>query len=104
MNESTISTSTKKKLPIAGQTLDLDAELAKFEAEEKARLGLDGKVEQWVEEMVGLGFKASERSKVTMLIGGLTVAQDYLIEGALKGIGYQVQMLDCPTNEGLPGR
>jgi predicted nucleotide-binding protein (sugar kinase/HSP70/actin superfamily) len=105
---------TKKKLPIAGQTDDvanasrslaglsadeLDLELKRFEEEEKKRLGLDGNVEQWVEDMVGLGFKKSERAKVTLLIGGLTVAQDYLIEGGLKGVGYQVQMLDCPTTE-----
>jgi predicted nucleotide-binding protein (sugar kinase/HSP70/actin superfamily) len=99
---STVTTAAKKtKLPIAGQSLDIDAELKKFEEEERKRLGLDGNVEQWVEDMVGLGFKKSERAKVTLLIGGLTVAQDYLIEGALKGIGYQVQMLDCPTTEGF---
>ena len=97
----TAGASAKKKLPIAGQMLDVDAELKKFEEEERKRLGLDGKVDQWVEDMVGLGFKKSERAKVTLLIGGLTVAQDYLIEGALKGIGYQVQMLDCPTTEGF---
>ncbi|MBN9164005.1 MAG: 2-hydroxyglutaryl-CoA dehydratase, partial [Myxococcales bacterium] len=98
---STVTTAAKKKLPIAGQLLDIDAELKKFEEEERKRLGLDGKVDQWVEDMVGLGFKKSERAKVTLLIGGLTVAQDYLIEGGLKGIGYQVQMLDCPTTEGF---
>jgi predicted nucleotide-binding protein (sugar kinase/HSP70/actin superfamily) len=91
----------KKKLKIADQSLDIDAELKKFEEEERKRLGLDGKVDQWVEDMVGLGFKKSERSKITLLIGGLTLAQDYLIEGGLKGIGYQVQMLDCPTTEGF---
>jgi predicted nucleotide-binding protein (sugar kinase/HSP70/actin superfamily) len=100
----------KKMLPVAGQRpdanmaaggLDLDAEIAKFEVEERKRLGLDKEVEHWVEDMVGLGFKKSERSKVTLLIGGLTLAQDYLIEGGLKGIGYSVQMLDVPTNEGF---
>jgi predicted nucleotide-binding protein (sugar kinase/HSP70/actin superfamily) len=99
--EDTRTTAAKKKLPIAGQSLDVDAELKKFEAEERKRLGLDGHVDQWVEDMVGLGFKKSERSKVTLLIGGLTLAQDYLIEGALKGVGYQVQMLDVPTTEGF---
>ncbi|MFO0741674.1 MAG: 2-hydroxyglutaryl-CoA dehydratase [Labilithrix sp.] len=98
-NQITTVTAKKTKLPIAGQALDLEAEMKKFEEEERKRLGLDGKVEQWVEDMVGLGFKKSERSKVTLLIGGLTLAQDYLIEGALKGIGYNVQMLDCPTTE-----
>jgi predicted nucleotide-binding protein (sugar kinase/HSP70/actin superfamily) len=100
-NQTTVTAAAKKKLPIAGQSMDLDAELKAFEESEKKRLGLDNNVEQWVEDMVGLGFKKSERAKVTMLIGGLTVAQDYLIEGALKGIGYSVQMLDCPTNEGF---
>jgi predicted nucleotide-binding protein (sugar kinase/HSP70/actin superfamily) len=88
----------KKKLRIADQALDVDAELARFEADEKKRLGLDGKTEQWLEDMVGLGFTKSERKSVTLLIGGLTLAQDYLIEGALSGIGYNVQMLDVPDN------
>src|SRR4051794_5593959 len=100
-NQTTVTAAAKKKLPIAGQNIDLDAELKAFEESERKRLGLDGKVDQWVEDMVGLGFKKSERAKVTLLIGGLTVAQDYLIEGGLKGIGYNVQMLDCPTTEGF---
>src|SRR3954470_5242433 len=110
-NQTTVTTAAKKKLPIAGQKLDpsmatgsgfdLDAEMKKFEAEERKRLGLDGKVDQWVEDMVGLGFRKSERASVTLLIGGLTLAQDFLIEGGLKGIGYNVQMLDVPTTEGF---
>lgn len=105
MNQQTphahVGQSSKKKLPIAGQSQGdaFEAELRSFEEAEKKRLGLDGKVEHWVEDMVGLGFKKSERAKITLLIGGLTIAQDYLVEGALKGIGYQVQMLECPTNE-----
>ena len=51
--------------------------------------------------MVGLGFKKSERSKITLLIGGLTLAQDYLIEGGLRGVGYNTVMLDVPTTEGF---
>ncbi len=102
-NQTTVGTTTsaKKKLPIAGQLMDIDAELKKFEQEERKRLGLDKETEHWVEDMVGLGFKKSERAKVTLLIGGLTLAHDFLIEGALKGIGYSVQMLDVPTTEGF---
>ena len=37
-----VTTSSKKKLPIAGQALDIEAELKKFEESERARLGLDG--------------------------------------------------------------
>ena len=48
----------KKKLPL----LDLDAELKVFEQEERKRLGLDGKTEQWVEDMVNLSFTKSQRA------------------------------------------
>jgi predicted nucleotide-binding protein (sugar kinase/HSP70/actin superfamily) len=80
--------------------MDIDAELKKFETEEKARLGL-AEPKQWIEDMVGLGFTTSQKSKITMLIGGLTIAHDFLIEGALKGLDYNVQMLDAPTTEGF---
>jgi predicted nucleotide-binding protein (sugar kinase/HSP70/actin superfamily) len=101
-NQTTVTnTAAKKKLPVVGQSMDIDAELKKFEVDEAKRLGLDSKVDQWVEDMVGHGFKKSERGKITLLIGGLTLAQDFLIEGGLKGIGYQVQMLDVPTTDGF---
>ncbi len=89
----------KKKLRIADQGMDLEAELKKFEEEEKKRLGLDGQVEHWVEDMVNLQFTKSERANVTLLIGGLTLAHDYLIEGGLRGVGYNVQMLDVPNTD-----
>jgi predicted nucleotide-binding protein (sugar kinase/HSP70/actin superfamily) len=87
----------KRALPI----VDMDAELKKFEEEERKRLGLDKKTEQWIEDMAGLTFTKSEKSKITLLVGGLTQAQDYFVQGALNGVGYKVQMLDCPTNAAL---
>jgi predicted nucleotide-binding protein (sugar kinase/HSP70/actin superfamily) len=51
--------------------------------------------------MVGKTFTASEKAKITMLVGGLTVAHDYFVEAGIRGSGYNVQMLECPTNEGL---
>ena len=92
---------TGKKLPVLGQKipdLDIEAELARFEAEEKKRLGIDTVTKQWRDDMLNLKFTKKERPNVTLLIGGLTIAHDFLIEGALKGIGYKVQMLECPTN------
>jgi len=88
----------KRKLQIAGQApaMDIEQELKSFEESEKKRLGLDGKTEQWIEDMVGLTFTKSERANVTVLVGGLTIAHDYLVEGALKGVGYNVAMLDVP--------
>jgi predicted nucleotide-binding protein (sugar kinase/HSP70/actin superfamily) len=89
--------SAKKKLRVL-DTLDVDAELAAFEKTERERLGLDKKTDQWIEDMVGLGFSRSQRASVTLLIGGLTVAQDYMIGGAFRGIGYNVEVLDVPDN------
>ncbi len=83
----------KKSLPI----LDIDAELKRFEEEEKKRLGLDTETQHWVEDMANLTFTKSEKAKITLLIGGLTLAHDYLIEGGLRGIGYNVQMLEAPN-------
>jgi predicted nucleotide-binding protein (sugar kinase/HSP70/actin superfamily) len=87
----------KKSLPL----IDIDAELKRFEEEEKKRLGLDVETKQWVEDMANLTFTKSEKAKITLLIGGLTLAHDYLIEGGLRGIGYNVQMLDAPNINGF---
>ncbi|MGA7123981.1 MAG: 2-hydroxyglutaryl-CoA dehydratase, partial [Polyangiaceae bacterium] len=87
----------RKSLPL----IDMDAELRKFEEEERVRLGLDTKIDHWVEDMAGLTFTKREKAKITMLVGGLTIAHDYFVEAGLRGAGYNVQMLECPTNEGL---
>ncbi len=87
----------KMSLPL----IDMDAELKKFEEEERKRLGLDTKTEHWIEDMAGLTFTKKEKAKITMLVGGLTMAHDYFVEAGLRGAGYNVQMLECPTNEGL---
>ena len=114
MTQSTVvdssSTIGKKSLPIAGQapvarpseqaTLDIDAELRAFEAEERERLGLE-LTEQWVEDMADLSFTKAERSKITMLIGGLTVAHDYIVSGGLQNSGYEVVAMDAPDYDSL---
>src|SRR5580658_3109431 len=92
--QSTANYSVKKGLPI----LDIDAELKRFEEEERKRLGLDKKTEHWIEDMANLTFTKTEKETITLLIGGLTIAHDYFIEAGLKGVGYNVQMLDPPTN------
>ncbi len=87
----------KKSLPL----IDMDAELKRFEEEERKRLGLDTKTDHWIEDMAGLTFTKKEKAKITMLVGGLTMAHDFFVEAGLRGAGYNVQMLECPTNEGL---
>jgi predicted nucleotide-binding protein (sugar kinase/HSP70/actin superfamily) len=95
--------STRRTLPIAGQKtaeLDVDAELAAFEAEERERLGLQQE-KQWLEDMANLTFTKSEKGKITLLIGGLTMAHDYLVSGAFRSLGYTVVPLDCPDYDAL---
>jgi predicted nucleotide-binding protein (sugar kinase/HSP70/actin superfamily) len=81
--------------------IDMDAELKAFEEAERKRLGLERDADHWVEEMAGLTFTKSERAKITMLVSGLTMAHDYFIEAAFRGIGYNCQMMDCPDNAAL---
>ena len=82
--------------------IDLDAELSKFEAEERQKLGLDVQsTEHWRDRMIDPFFSASQRPNTTLLVGGLTMAHDYLVEGALKGRGYRVRGLDVPDFDSL---
>src|SRR6266487_3467488 len=87
----------KKALPIVGAPqapaleggdIDIERELARFEAEERARLGLGDPEKQWLETMANAQFTAKERPSITLLLAGLTVAHDYLVGGALTGLGY----------------
>ena len=52
------SMNNKRSLPI----VDLDAELKKFEEEERKRLGLDAQTEQWIEDMANLTFTKKEKA------------------------------------------
>jgi len=96
--------SRRVSLPVIGnspsQELDIEAELNKFEEEQRAALGLDSKREAWVDKNPRT-FTADQRAHTTILVGGLTMAHDYLITGALSGLGYKVQALDCPDNAAL---
>src|ERR1700687_3549737 len=87
----------KTKLPV----LDIEAELKKFEEEERKRPGLDERIAHWVEDMAGLTFTKREKATITLLVGGLTLAHDFLVEGGLKGVGYNVQMMEAPNNAAL---
>ena len=80
--------------------LDIDAEIARFEAEERAKLGLDSETLQYVEPIFDDPTTAN-KAHTTILLSGLTMAQDYFVGGALSGLGYHVVNLDCPDHESL---
>ena len=84
------------------RTLDfseIEAEVKAFEESERKRLGLD-EAKQWQESEVKQ-FTKHQRVKTTVLFGGLTMMQDKLIEGALAGLGYQTEALECPNKDSL---
>ena len=84
-----------------GFEIDIDKELAAFEAEERARLGLDQEREQWTDEMVNAFFSAKERPTTTILNGGLTLAHDEFVASALEGIGYKTRPMEVADVESL---
>jgi predicted nucleotide-binding protein (sugar kinase/HSP70/actin superfamily) len=101
---------SRRTLPILGDQTQsgdeltddlLEEHLRAYEDAERDRLGLREARQQWVDEMIDPKFKKSERSNVTLLISGLTKAQDFLVEGALRGVGYNVENIGCPDTDGL---
>jgi predicted nucleotide-binding protein (sugar kinase/HSP70/actin superfamily) len=78
----------------------IDDELAAFEAAERARLGLPER-RQWVDAMTRTVYTKRERQTTTLLVGGLTIAHDYFVEGALRGRGYNVRHMQPPNNAAL---
>ncbi len=61
---------------------------------------LESKREQWTESLFN-HFTADQRAHTTILLSGLTLAHDRLCCSALRGIGYNVEILDLPNNEAL---
>jgi predicted nucleotide-binding protein (sugar kinase/HSP70/actin superfamily) len=86
--------------PAVGGDLDIEAELAAFEAEERKRLGLEDGKEHWRDEPAPR-FTESQRAHTTILVCGLTMAHDMFVEGALSGLGYKVKCMDVPDNGAL---
>ncbi len=81
---------------------EIEAELRKFEAEERRRLGLPAEeaAEQW-HDPVPSTFTAAQRAHTTLLVCGLTMAHDLFLQAALRGIGYKVLAIDVPDNRAL---
>ncbi len=78
----------------------IEAELKRFEEEERKRLGLDQERSQW-EDKVNRAFFADQRAHTTILVSGLTMAHDFFVQAGLEGLGYKIKALDCPDHESL---
>ena len=80
---------------------EIERELQVFEAEERRRLGLEEEaVDHWHDPNPQT-YTRDQRATTTMLHGGLTMAHDAMVAAALRGLGYQMQPLDCPDVEAL---
>ncbi|MEJ8545034.1 2-hydroxyglutaryl-CoA dehydratase [Brevibacillus borstelensis] len=91
--------STTKETPVASDSFE--NELLRYQEEQALALGLQPEQKaQWFDP-VPRQFLAKDKASTTILFGGLTMAHDYLVEGALGGLGYTVQHMDCPDNESL---
>ncbi|MHC4840104.1 MAG: 2-hydroxyglutaryl-CoA dehydratase [Planctomycetota bacterium] len=78
-----------------------EEEMKAYEAELRKEMGLENdEIGHFVKPHEAKFLKQS-RETTTILFGGLTAAHDYLIEQALRGLGYKVKALDCPENEAL---
>jgi predicted nucleotide-binding protein (sugar kinase/HSP70/actin superfamily) len=80
---------------------DVEAELKKFEEEEKQRLGLKTeKKEHWKNDMF-YEFTAKQKVHTKIIFYGLTKVQDDLNRAAFEGLGYQVEPTPYHDNEAL---
>ncbi len=100
--------SGRRTLPVIGNftsmksahELAIEEELRRFEAEQRAVLGL-GRVTTHFRDPNPQFFTRAQRPKTTVLVGGLTIAHDYLISATLAGLGYRVETLDNPDSAAL---
>lgn len=53
------------------------------------------------QEIVANHFHAHEKNSTTILVSGLTVAQDRFLAAALRGMGYRMQVMDTADNTAL---
>ncbi len=81
---------------------NVDEEMAQFEREERARMGLDSSIKKgtW-KEVINRDFWASQRGHTTILVSGLTISHDTFVQAGLSGLGYNIKALDCPDNDSL---
>jgi len=97
-----MSTTNEKNADIDTLSLEgIEAELKKFEIEERKRLGLPVENAQHWFDAVPREFTREQREHTTILVSGLTMAHDLFIQAALRGIGYKVMAMDVADNDAL---
>ncbi len=80
---------------------EIEREMEAFEEKERRNLGLPTEETIHFIDPSNPHFEKSDRGTTTILLGGLTIAQDVLIQAALEALGYRIEPLPCPGNEDL---
>lgn len=79
----------------------VDAQVKSFTETEQERLALDASpTEHWYDPVPST-FTADQRAHTTILHAGLTMAHDFFIQSAFRGLGYKVEAMDVPDNRAL---
>jgi len=88
--------------PVARQRgLSPAEEMKRFERQERERLGLvQQAIEHWADANP-ISFTRKQRADTTILFGGLTKVQDYLVSAGVSGLGYKFVALDVPDTDAL---
>src|SRR5215216_4062552 len=90
------------KPPVALVSITTKEEMIRQKLEqERARLaqemGLETQVREQFKRPIENPFTASQRANTTLLFGGLTWKHEYLIHGALQGLGYKCEAVPTPN-------
>ena len=83
------------------QRQELDARVRAFEERLRREWGLDAPAVRHFKRVEERPFTAEERPRTTILYGGLTLAHETILQGALEGLGYRAEPLPCPDNQAL---
>jgi len=85
----------------SGKVMNFEAvefKINEYARQQKEKLGIEDIPEHWIDDNPQ-EFSKEQRACTTILIGGLTIAQDKLIEAGFESIGYRIKALDCPTQK-----
>lgn len=97
MKQTETHTENQTEKIVPGIHTELDA----FREKELQRLKLDGEERQQWTEGRERPFTKEQRAFTTVLVSGLTVAHDVLLQATMIGMGYKVEVMDTPNNEAL---
>ena len=80
---------------------EIDAQALEYQKKLRKEMGLEKGVVQHFEKPFERPWPKAEKDSTTILFGGLTLAHEELVGEAMRGLGYNIQLLPCPDNEAL---